>query len=134
MNTTQLQADPSHGLPQRTILVIDNNAMSLLLTKEVLQFNNYSIRTARSSAEVAEIVSNAAGSIRLALCDAGALLNDPVNIVEQIRVSFPDLTIIVSASMVEMKKIGGLIEQFSVEILLKPYNGRMLLDFVKSCL
>lgn len=134
MNTTHFQSGPSQDPQQRTILVIDRNAMSLELTKEILQFNDYSIRTACSSAEAAVIVSNAAGSIRLVLCDAGTLLIDPVNIVEHLRTSFPGLTIIVAASMVEMKKVGGLIEQFSVEVLVKPYSGRMLLDFVKSYL
>jgi FixJ family two-component response regulator len=51
---------------------------------------------------------------------------------DELRKKKEEVIIVVMASPSDLLIIGKMIERYKVEILLKPYNGRMLLEFVNG--
>lgn len=117
---------------KHTILVIDNAKTSLYLTKEMLQFDRHTVFTAHTCNDGIVLFKEHIDRIQLAVCDAAVICSNGVHLIDELRKNKPDITVIVTASALDLKKLGTSIEHCKIEILLKPYSGRMLMEFVRA--
>jgi DNA-binding NtrC family response regulator len=115
-----------------TILVIDEDQTSLFLTKELLQFDRHTVHVAPSCDDGINILKAHSDHIQVVICDASVLRTKGVHIVCEIREKKPDITVILTASALDLRSLGSALEQCKVEILLKPYSGKMLMEFVRA--
>jgi DNA-binding NtrC family response regulator len=115
-----------------TILVIDEDQTSLYLTKELLQFDRHIVHMASSVDDAMTLFSTHSDHIQVVICDASALRTKGVHTVCEIREKKPGITVILTASALDLRSLGSAVEQCTVEILLKPYSGKMLMEFVRA--
>lgn len=128
----QSSTSPS-GSKKHTILVVEKDAVSRYLSKELLQFNGHWIHTAESCQKALEVYAHHRETISLLLFDAVCVMEEPELFVETMRQKNPSVIIVMTATAQEIKKIGMLVEEFAVQMLMKPYNGRKLLSFIENC-
>lgn len=115
-----------------TILVIDEDQTSLFLTKELLQFDRHTVHVAHSCDDGINLFYAHSDRIQVVICDASALRTNGIHIVCKIREKKPEMTVILTASALDLRSLGSALEKCKVEILLKPYSGKMLMEFVRA--
>lgn len=112
-----------------TLLVVDDEAAILEITKETLETFGYRVRTAHGGLEAVQILEEEGAEISLALVDLMMPHMDGRATISELRRLHPDLKVIVASGLMEpeMENIAG-------AFLAKPYSLRNLLSTLRQVL
>jgi DNA-binding NtrC family response regulator len=112
------------------ILIIGKDPTSLFLTNELLQFDRHTIYAMSTAPAAITEFGKHNGQIQIVFCDAAVVRAGGLHLFDELRKKNNEVMIVVMASPSNLLKIGTMVEQYNINILLKPYRGRMLLQYV----
>lgn len=115
-----------------TILILDEDPTSLFLTKELLQFDRHTVYAVSTAPGGIAEFDKHSGQIQIVFCDAAVVRVSGMHLFDEMRKKNNEVMIVVMASPSDIMKIGTMLERYNVNILLKPYSGRMLLEYVNG--
>jgi len=113
------------------ILVVDDEARILEITKAILETYGYSVLTASDGAEAVAIYSEHNNQISLVITDMMMPTLDGIAAIEEIQKIDPDAKLIVVSGL---KQNRILLKQNTVEFLKKPYTSEKLIRLIDTML
>ena len=116
------------------VLLVDDEANILRVTKMALENNNYHVVSASDGREALKIFSEQSDSIKVVLTDMDLPHLGGVALAREIRKMKPDMALIASTGQGEYANIAELQPLGVVNFLTKPYDTEKLLITLKSAM
>ncbi len=117
-----------------TILLVEDNASLLKMTKKMLTNYGYQVLTAKNGEEALEISGMHEGPIHLVLTDVVMPIMGGVNLVEQIRIKRPEIKVIYMSGYTDNSIAHYGILDKDLEFLQKPFTSKDLGRKIKKVL
>ncbi|MHB1051316.1 MAG: response regulator [Bacteroidota bacterium] len=114
------------------ILVIDEDPTLLFLTKELLQFDGHIVYAVSTAPDAIAEFDKHRGQIQIVFCDAAVIRTGGMHLFDELRRKNNEVMIVVKASLSDLMMIGSMAERHNVHILMKPYSGKMLLEYANG--
>ena len=130
--------DPDLTLPDtkgdELVLVVEDEATILRLVKKALVRDGYQVLTAGDGSEALEVANREEARIDLVISDIVMPRLSGPNLVEELRKSRPELSVIFMSGYADEDSLNGGVLEPSVEVLEKPFSTNVLLALVRRVL
>lgn len=115
----------NQNIKQKKVLVIDDEDRILLSIKKQLKDVNYMIEFTNDPNDGLSLISN--NSYHLVLCDIRMKPIDGIEVLENVRKKYPELSFVILTGYIDDKIIEKAKEIGVTDILLKPIRKKILI-------
>lgn len=119
-------------MPEKEILVIDDEQMILDMLDQILSAAGYEVRTALGGKEALEIFAD--HPVNLVLTDIKMPGIDGYDLLREIKEKDPDTRIVLMSGYSNDLSIREAIELGADEFVVKPFKGREILQVLESAM
>jgi CheY-like chemotaxis protein len=116
---------------QKTILIIEDEAVLLELLKEMLEFEGYRIVVARNGLEGVEVYKQFKDEISLVLSDMGLPGIGGWEVLRQLRQINPSVKVILSSGFLDSTVRDDMIRSGALDFIQKPYTPERVLEQIR---
>ncbi len=117
-----------------TLLLVDDEAALLEITKETLETFNYQVMTAENGAEALAVYQSKAGKISAVITDIMMPVMDGESLVRELRKTNPEVKVICITGLELTARLTDLAELDASAFLTKPYSTEKLLNTLREVL
>lgn len=131
---SRAQPVASQQVPKRSILVVDDVPMALVLARQVLSEANYNVTTARSGFECLDLCRNRPKDFDLVVLDLTMPVMDGEETFDRLRQICPQLPIVISTGFIAQEKLNRMLAAGLAGFIRKPLPPEEYVRHIRSIL
>jgi CheY-like chemotaxis protein len=128
------QPGASQQVPKRSILVVDDVPMALVLAKQILSEANYDVTTVRSGFECLDLCRDRPKDFDLVVLDLTMPVMDGEETFDRLRQICPQLPIMISTGFIAQEKLNRMIAAGLAGFIRKPLAPLEYIRHIRSVL